>query len=154
MPQTALQPLFESYTGQQLGQVQELPSSGSNRRYFRLSGGNVTLIGVIGTSKEENRAFIALSRHFREKGLHVPAVLAVSEDSLAYIQEDLGDQVLFDLVSQGRESGIYSSYETGLLRRTIEQLPRIQFLGGKGLDWSVCFPQEAFDARMIDFGTG
>ena len=106
MPQTALQPLFESYTGQQLGQVQELPSSGSNRRYFRLSGGNVTLIGVIGTSKEENRAFIALSRHFREKGLHVPAVLAVSEDSLAYIQEDLGDQVLFDLVSQGRESGI------------------------------------------------
>ena len=151
MPQTALQPLFESYTGQQLGQVQELPSSGSNRRYFRLSGGNVTLIGVIGTSKEENRAFIALSRHFREKGLHVPAVLAVSEDSLAYIQEDLGDQVLFDLVSQGRESGIYSSYETGLLRRTIEQLPRIQFLGGKGLDWSVCFPQEAFDARMIDF---
>ena len=151
MPQNVLQPLFESYTGQQLGQVQELPSSGSHRRYFRLSGGNLTLIGVIGTSLEENRAFIALSRHFREKGLHVPAVLAVSQDQLAYIQEDLGDKMLFDMVSQGRESGIYSSYETELLRRTIEQLPRIQFLGGKGLDWSVCFPQEAFDARMVDF---
>ena len=151
MPQTALQPLFESYTGQQLSLVQELPSSGSHRRYFRLNGGNVTLIGVIGTSVEENRAFITLSKHFREKGLHVPAVLAVSEDGLAYIQEDLGDKMLFDLVSQGRESGIYSSYETELLRRTIEQLPRIQFLGGKDLDWSVCYPQEAFDARMVDF---
>ena len=151
MPQNSLKPLFESYTGQQLGQVQELPSSGSHRRYFRLSGGKVTLIGVIGTSLEENRAFITISKHFREQGLHVPAVLAVSEDGLAYIQEDLGDKVLFDMVSQGRESGIYSSYEIELLRRTIEQLPRIQFLGGKGLDWSVCFPQEAFDARMIDF---
>ena len=151
MPQTALQPLFESYTGQQLSLVQELPSSGSHRRYFRLNGGNVTLIGVIGTSVEENRAFITLSKHFREKGLHVPAVLAVSEDGLAYIQEDLGDKMLFDLVSQGRESGIYSSYETEVLRRTIEQLPRIQFLGGKDLDWSVCYPQEAFDARMVDF---
>ena len=151
MSEQILRPLFESYTGQKLSQVQELPSSGSNRRYFRLNGGNVTLIGVIGTSKEENHAFVALSKHFREKGLHVPAVLAVSEDGLAYIQEDLGDKILFDMVSQGRESGIYSSYETGLLRHTIEQLPRIQFLGGKGLDWSVCFPQEAFDARMIDF---
>lgn len=146
-----LKPLFESYTGQELAQVQELPSSGSHRRYFRLSGGNVTLIGVIGTSLEENRAFITLSKHFREKGLHVPTVLAVSQDGYSYIQEDLGDKILFDMVSQGRESGIYSSYETELLRRTIEQLPRIQFLGGKGLDWSVCFPQEAFDARMIDF---
>ena len=151
MPQTVLKPLFESYTGQQLGQVQELPTSGSHRRYFRLSGGNVTLIGVIGTSVEENRAFVTLSRHFREKGLHVPAVLAVSEDGLSYIQEDLGDKMLFDMVSQGRESGIYSSYETELLRRTIEQLPRIQFLGGKDLDWSVCYPQEVFDARMVDF---
>ena len=151
MPQTVLKPLFESYTGQQLGQVQELPTSGSHRRYFRLSGGNVTLIGVIGTSVEENRAFVTLSKHFREKGLHVPAVLAVSEDGLSYIQEDLGDKMLFDMVSQGRESGIYSSYETELLRRTIEQLPRIQFLGGQDLDWSVCYPQEVFDARMVDF---
>ena len=80
-----LKPLFESYTGQQLAQVQELPSSGSHRRYFRLSGGNVTLIGVIGTSLEENRAFITISRHFREKGLHVPTVLAVSEDNFCYL---------------------------------------------------------------------
>ena len=151
MPQTILQSLFESYTGKQPDRVQELPSSGSHRRYFRLSGGQVTLMGVIGTSVEENCAFIALSRHFREKGLHVPAVLAVSQDTLAYIQEDLGDQVLFDRVSRGRESGVYSADETELLRRTIAQLPRIQFLGGQGLDWSVCYPQEAFDARMIDF---
>ncbi len=151
MPQTILKPLFESYTGQPLSQVQEFPTSGSHRRYFRLSGGPQSLIGVVGTSQQENHAFIALSRHFRSKGLHVPAVLAVSEDGLAYLQEDLGDQVLFDLLAHGRENGFYSAPEKQLLLQTIRQLPRLQFLGGEGLDWSVCYPQEAFDARMVDF---
>ena len=151
MPQTILKPLFESYTGQPLVQVQEFPTSGSHRRYFRLTGGPQSLIGVVGTSQQENRAFIELSRHFRGKGLHVPAVLAVSEDGLAYLQEDQGDQVLFDLLAHGRENGFYSSAEKQLLLQTIRQLPRLQFLGGEGLDWSVCYPQEAFDARMIDF---
>ena len=151
MSASILKPLFESYTGQQLSEVLELPSSGSNRRYFRLRGGNLTLIGVMGSCREENESFIYLSKHFREKGLHVPAVLAHSEDSLAYIQEDLGDQILFNLVSQGRESGFYSSMETELLRRSVEQLPRIQFLGAQGLDWGRCYPQESFDARMVDF---
>ena len=146
-----LRPLFESYTGQQLTQVTELPASGSNRRYFRLQGGNISLIGAIGTNLQENHSFIYLAKHFREKGLRVPAVLAVSEDGSAYIQEDLGDQILFGMVAQGRESGLYSDMETNLLRRTIEQLPRLQFLGAKGLDWKNCYPQESFDARMIDF---
>lgn len=146
-----LQALFEKYTGGKLLSTRELPSSGSHRRYFRLSGENVTLMGVIGTCLEENRAFINFSAHFRSKGIRVPAVLAESEDGLAYIQEDLGDDLLFDLVSHGRESGVYSSYETGLLCSAIEMLPRLQFQGAEGLDWSVCYPQGGFDAMMVDF---
>ena len=151
MAESILKPLFESYTGTALTEIMELPASGSNRRYFRLKGGNISLIGAIGTNLQENHSFIYLAKHFREKGLRVPAVLAVSEDGSAYIQEDLGDQVLFGMVAQGRESGLYGSMETDLLRRTIEQLPRLQFLGAKGLDWKNCYPQEAFDARMVDF---
>ncbi len=151
MAESILKPLFESYTGTALTEITELPASGSNRRYFRLKGGNITLIGAIGTNLQENHSFIYLAKHFREKGLRVPAVLAVSEDGQGYIQEDLGDQVLFGMVAQGRESGLYSSVETDLLRRTIEQLPRLQFVGAKGLDWKNCYPQEAFDARMVDF---
>ena len=151
MAEDTLQILFESYTHQKLAERTEINSSGSNRRYFRLKGGDISIIGVIGTSFEENRAFITLSRHFKEKRLHVPKVLAVSEDGMSYIQEDLGDNILYKMISQGRESGSYSSYECNLLCRTIEQLPKIQFRGAEGLDWSVCYPQEAFDERMIDF---
>ena len=150
MPEKELRPLFETYTGQVLADIQELPSSGSNRRYFRLKGGNLSLIGVLGNNLEENRAFVWLSRHFREKGLRVPAVLSVSEDGLSYLQEDLGEKVLFNMVSEGRESAVYSTWETDLLCRTIEQLPKLQFAGARGLDWERCMYQR-FDGRMVDF---
>ncbi len=151
MSNDILQELFESYSGRKLSLKTELPTSGSHRRYFRLTGGNISIIGVLGTDFDENRAFITLSRHFKEKGINVPTVLAVSEDGMSYIQEDLGDKMLFDQVSQGRESGRYSSYEAGLLCKAIEKLPKLQFKGAEGLDWDVCYPQKEFDARMVDF---
>ena len=49
-----LKDLFESYTGQRATESEELNSSGSNRRYFRLKGGNISVVGVVGTNKEEN----------------------------------------------------------------------------------------------------
>ena len=150
MPEGILRPLFESYTGRALEGIEELPSSGSNRRYYRLKGGSISLIGVIGTSTEENRAFIQLSRHFKAKRLPVPQVLSVSEDLRAYIQEDLGTNNLFDMVSAGRESGVYSEYETDLLKKAMEQLPSLQFKGAEGFDWKDCLYQ-SFDARMVDF---
>ncbi len=146
-----LKALFESYTGQKATDTEEINSSGSNRRYFRLKGGNISVIGVVGTNVEENNAFVKLARHFNEKGIRVPKVLSVSEDGMRYIQEDLGDDQLYKLVSHGRESGEYSSYESMLLCRTMETLPKIQFKGAQGLDWSVCYPDPAFNARMVMF---
>ena len=146
-----LHKLFEQVAGVKPEKVEALPASASNRRYYRLTGGGRSLIGVVGTSPEENRAFVYIAGHFREKGINVPQVLAVSEDGLAYLQEDLGGSVLFDVVAKGRESGEYSADEKALLKKTIAELPRIQYLGGEGMDWSVCYPQEAFDARGVDF---
>ena len=147
----SLRLLFESYTGVSLSQWTEIKTSGSNRRYFRMKGGNLSIIGVAGTCREENEAFIALSAHFRDKRIPVPRVLAVSEDRMSYIQEDLGEKLLFDEIAHGRETGNYSSYEIDLLCKTIEKLPRLQVKGAEGLDYSVCYPQPAFDGRMVDF---
>lgn len=146
-----LQTLFEKYTGSQASETEELNSSGSNRRYFRLKDGNISIIGVIGTNIEENNAFVSLSRHFLDKGIRVPKVLSVSEDGLRYIQEDLGNDLLYTAVSQGRESGEYSSCESRLLCHTMEMLPKIQFRGAEGLDWSVCYPEPEFNERMVLF---
>ncbi len=143
--------LFNQFTGKTPSEISELPSSGSNRRYFRLFSDNLSLIGVKGTSVEENMAFYKLSLHFTEKGLPVPRVLAHNEEFTCYIQEDLGDKVLYDAVSNGRERGVYNDAERKLLNRTIAMLPRLQFEGAQGLDFSVCYPQPEFDERMISF---
>ncbi|MCR5709247.1 MAG: phosphotransferase [Bacteroidales bacterium] len=143
--------LFEKYTGAAVETFEELPSSGSNRRYFRISGGGRTLIAAKGTSIEENKAFWTIDRHFRAKGIRVPEVLCHNEDFSCYLQEDLGNDTLFNLVSEGREKGNYSSLEKALIAATVRALPRIQFEGAQGLDFSVCYPQPEFDERMIAF---
>ena len=143
--------LFEQYTGQKVRNFEELPSSGSNRRYFRITGDDVTLIGARGTSVPENIAFWNMARHFREKGINVPEVLAHSNDFSCYLQEDLGNDTLFSLVAEGREKGAYSPAEKALITKAIRALPKIQFEGAAGLDFSVCFPQPEFDERMISF---
>ena len=113
-----LEQLFETFTGQPVSETKELKSSGSNRRYYRISGPDgKTLVGVAGLDVNENNAFVSLARHFRSKGINVPEVLAVSADGMCYLQEDLGDVTLYDAISSGRESGEYAAAETELLKK-------------------------------------
>ena len=146
-----LESLFRSYTGLEAGSCLALSPSGSRRRYFRLTSGEVSLIGVAGTDRDENRAFISLSRHFRSKGIRVPEVVAVSGDGMCYLQQDLGDGLLYDALAGARAAGAYGPAERALLLRAVSALPEIQVRGAEGLDFSVCYPSDAFDARMVDF---
>ena len=143
--------LFLKYTGERPESIEELPSSGSNRRYFRVKSGETSLIGAAGTSVDENIAFIEIDKDFKRKGLNVPEVYAVSEDKRFYLQQDLGDLTLFNAVAKGREAGSYSAEEVELLKSAIKELPHLQFVGGEGLDYSICFPQPSFDERMVSF---
>lgn len=143
-----LSELYITYTNEEPQNIEELPSSGSNRRYFRLSG-KQSLIGVIGTCKEENEAFLYMDAHFISKGLPVPKVLLYSEDKMAYIQEDLGDTLLFNAIEKGRKTTVFSEEEKILLSKTIRLLPDIQFAGADGMDFSKCYPASEFNARSI-----
>ena len=146
----SLESLFEQYTGAAPVARVALTGSASHRRYYRLTGADGrTLIGVEGTDADENRAFLTIDRHFAAQGINVPKVVAV--DGLCYLQEDLGTTVLYDALAAGRASGNYSPGEVALLRKTLAALPKIQVEGARGLDFSVCYPQPSFDARMVDF---
>ena len=140
--------LYQSYTGEAPTSIEPLPGAGSNRKYFRLKG-KESLIGVYGTSTEENRAFIYMARHFSQKGLPVPRILAEAADQSAYLQDDLGDISLFQFIKQGRESGNFSDEETNILKQTIRLLPQIQFEGSKDMDFSYCYPLATFNHRSV-----
>ncbi|MBO5659839.1 MAG: phosphotransferase [Bacteroidaceae bacterium] len=132
---------------------EELPGAGSNRKYYRLRANDgSSLIGVVGTSRDENHAFCYLVRHFKELHLPVPALIAQSPDGLRYLQTDLGDVSLFDALKRGRDAGgRYNKRECELLFKTIAALPEIQIKGGRGLDYSQCYPQEELDEVNVLF---
>lgn len=145
--------LYKSWHGDAPFNVEPLPGSGSNRAYYRLTDANgSSVIGAVGTSKEENHAFIYLSRHFTQRQLPVPEVLAVSDDEMRYLQTDLGSVSLYDAISGGRDAGgRYNEHEKNLLRATIKELPDVQIRGARGLDFSQCYPQPEFDLDSVRF---
>ena len=141
--------LFRDYTGESVDEVTEFPSSGSSRRYYRLKSRHFGLIGVWGNSPEENRAFKYISVHFKEQGLPVPEVYASSADGLAYLQEDLGDTLLFDVMAEGRNTGEWSEEICALLKKTIRLLPAVQYRGAEGMDFGKCYPLPVFNRRSV-----
>ena len=154
-----LRELYRQWSGVEPAHVEQLAGAGSNRVYYRLTAPADSalsipreVIGCVGTSRDENRAFIALSRHFSAKNLPVPEIYAVSDDESRYLQTDLGATSLFDALKKDREAGgQYDETEIQLLETTIRLLPRLQIIGAEGLDWSVCYPQPSFDEQNVMF---
>lgn len=145
--------LFEQRFNTQPVNIEEMPKAGSNRQYYRLSSSdNSSVVGVVGTSRDENHAFIYLARHFRLRQLPVPEIIAVSNDELRYLQTDLGKVSLFDAIKGGREAGgRYNLNERELLKKTIRLLPELQIRGARGLDFDNCYPQPEFDEDSVLF---
>ena len=142
--------LYRNFAGCEPESVSPLPISGSARRYFRITGPK-TVIGCIGSSLLENNAFFAIDRSFCSHGLNAPEVYAISSDGMVYIQEDLGDGQLFELLKPSIESGEFAPEQKEWLHGVMRALPSLQFKVGDGLDWGVCFPDREFNARMVNF---
>ena len=137
-PQRLIQ-LYKETFGVAPEQVEKLPASGSNRQYFRLPN----WIGCMGTSTEENAAFYLLAQLFEARHLPVPHVYAISDDQTCYLQEDLGDQSLFDYLKKGGDLAV--------LHTVMADLPRFQMEGASEEVYAHCYPQKYFDERTIHF---
>ena len=143
--------LFFEATGKKAGEQTALTASGSNRRYYRIDSEDhsTSLIGVQGTSRDENHAFLYMAEHFMKKGLNVPKVLAVSDDEMNYVQQDLGNVLLFDYIAEGRKTGVFSAREKDMLRKTMRALACFQVTGAEEFDFNQCYPQPEFNLRSI-----
>lgn len=147
----SLSQLFFEATGKKAGEQTALTASGSNRRYYRIESEDksVSLIGVQGTSREENHAFLYMAELFLEKGLNVPCVLAASDDEMCYVQQDLGNTLLFDYIAEGRKTGVFSAPEKEMLRKVVRGLAKFQVIGAEKFDFNQCYPQPEFNLRSI-----
>ncbi len=143
--------LYKEYVGSEPTEVKLMDKAGSNRSYYRLSGER-SVVGVIGESREENDAFVYMARHFRQQGLSVPEVYGMSDDHMAYIQEDLGrkpENILWNKIRRSSITHAFTSGEKALLCRAMSDLCDLQFRGAEGFDYSHCYPAQCFDERSI-----
>jgi aminoglycoside/choline kinase family phosphotransferase len=141
--------LFEHHFQEKVESFSMLPPSGSYREYCRLANSNRSVIGAFNADVKENTAFLSFTNHFRKKGLPVPEVFAVSSDLKKYLLQDLGNVTLFDFLSETRESEGFSETIVDEYRKVLRVLPRIQIGAGKDMDYSVCYPREAFDKQSM-----
>ena len=98
-----LKELYNKLFNEEPKEIIPLTGSGSNRQYFRILSNDEhanSVIGVIGTSQEENRAFYNLSIAFTARKLPVPQVYGIDEDGMRYLQQDLGDKSLYDFLKE------------------------------------------------------
>jgi len=147
--QHSLKILFEDWSQEEALSIRPLAQSGSYRKYFRISGKEKTAIGVFSPDKKENRAFISFTKHFLKKGLNVPILYDQQLKENIYLIEDLGDTTLFSLMEKEKANDSFSNKALSYYREALSQLIRFQTDGGKGLDYSVCFPRVKFDQQSI-----
>ena len=148
MKREILLSLYQKFFSEPANEILSLPDSGSNRKYFRISGNNHRCIGVYNADIAENRAFISFTNSFHSNGLNVPKHLISDESISYYLLEDLGDTSLLDLVTKlgfnNPDGKLVDHY-----KQVLKELIRFQVEMHEKLDYSVCFPSPKFDKQAI-----
>jgi aminoglycoside/choline kinase family phosphotransferase len=138
--------LFRQWCGEDAENIGSLPESGSVRRYYRINGKNTKAVGVYNPDMRENHAFFYLSSHFKSKNINVPEVFITDADKGIYLEEDLGDTLLYNYYTEhvNDEESILNIYKS-----VIREMPALQIKSAEGLDFDICYPRAAFDRQSM-----
>lgn len=144
--------LVKKHLSQTILHTQRLPQSGSHRLYVRLFLANgQTVMGAYNEDVKENEAFFSFTQSFLQANINVPRILAISEDRMYYLLTDLGDETLYQYLSRRRRGKVLPNDVYDYYRTVIQQLPRIQVVAKKHIDFSVCYPRPAFDRQSMQW---
>jgi aminoglycoside/choline kinase family phosphotransferase len=147
--ETFISEAAQRFLGSPNFRMEALPPSGSNRKYFRIFyNNNESVIGVYNPDYKENRAFIHFTRQLGSLSLPVPAVLYEELDNHVYFLTDLGNTTLLHTL-QKDEYGRLTQLSKEYYKKAIAYLPYFQVEGAKVIDFSTCYPREAFDRQSM-----
>lgn len=141
--------LFEESTGKKPLQIQPITGSGSQRKYYRLTGKSNSFIGTVSCNIAENEAFFHVASVFLSNGVPVPELIRISNDRKAYLQSDLGSVSLLDLVERSWLQGSFHPSLLDFYREALDKLLHIQFVAGKKIKFAKCFPESGFSMMSI-----
>lgn len=141
--------LFEETFSEKVTEIELLPNSGSYREYCRLKSSNYSVIGAWNDDIKENIAFVEFSKHLKENGIRVPEIFNFDKKRNIYLQEDLGDTTLFKYITDVRGRNGFSDDIVDKYIKVVSELPRIQIIAGKDLDYNNSHPRAAFDLQSM-----
>lgn len=150
--QHALEELFQKQFSEPARTCVPIKPHASSRLLFRLQSDARSVVAVHCEQVAENRAFIAFSRHFRSCNLPVPEIFCVSNDETMYLQTDLGNETLYDLLHKERDqAGNVSPRVQELYAETVRLLSYFQIEAGRDLDYSYCYESLYYDKSAMLF---
>ncbi len=140
--------LYEKWSGEEASEIKAISSAGSNRKYYRITGSEQSLIGTFNEDKKENEAFFHFSETFFKAGLNVPKIYSIDQSRTYYLQEDLGDRSLFMLrMSEAKDR--LSENTKKLYEKSLDELIKFQIRGIEKIDLNYCYPRKAMDRQAF-----
>ena len=151
MTEETLKKLFEQWAGEPVDEMLALSANGSNRKYWRIIGAAHRCIAAFNADVAENEAFYYYSRALKDRGIAVPEVYAIGDDRMHYLQQDLGDITLYNiLLDKRRDGGGFDSEMLRLYKRVLADLAQMQ-VAGRDMDFGKAYPRTDFDAQSIQW---
>jgi aminoglycoside/choline kinase family phosphotransferase len=145
-----LRQLFQTWSSEDVETLKALPASGSDRKYYRITGKTKTAIAAFNPNEAENQAFINFTNHFKSKGIRVPEIYAKDLENDIYLQQDLGDLSLYQHLFATRNGNEFTPELLELYQKSVEELAKVQILGHQGLDYeNWCFQITEFDKQSM-----
>lgn len=130
-----------------IDQIKELPSSGSNRIYYRVYFKDETqdsILASFNSDVSENIAHFSFTMHFRNKGLNVPEIYAKDSSYRYFLIQDLGNDNMLDKLKTLKEDQKLDIY-----KKVIDHLIKFQTKGIVGLDLDAAYPVKEFGLENI-----
>ncbi|MDD3859121.1 MAG: RNase adapter RapZ [Bacteroidales bacterium] len=128
-----------------------IKQAGSNRNYLRLIKGKKTVIGVYSDNIVETETFLYFTQVFKNCKLNVPEVFYVSSDKTSYLLEDLGDDLLLDIVLRENKKDGFNDYLIGLYKKAISALVEMQIKAASYIDFTKAYSISEFNTQSILF---
>jgi aminoglycoside/choline kinase family phosphotransferase len=129
--------------------IAALPQSGSDRKYFRITTENRSVIGAYNPNPEENDAFIGFTKHFISKGLPVPEIFGYLPEKFIYFLKDLGDINLFTWLQKKHAGAGFDNEAEDIYKKVLDKLIHFQTKGIEGLNLDLCYPHKSFDRQSM-----
>ena len=136
---------FERVNPEKIITIENLPKSGGDRIYFRITTKENSYIATYNENLKESATFLYFTDHFSKINAPVPEIYFVSEDAKIYVQQDFGTiSLLNELEKYGQNDYVYD-----LFKKSLKALSYLQIKGIKDLDDSYCLTSKEFGKQAI-----